>query len=162
MESDSLKNKHPLVTLYITNFNYADYLEIAITSVLNQSFEDYELIIIDDGSTDNSRDILEKYYSNENISLIYQKNKGLNKTNNIALKRSRGKYIMRLDADDYLVPDALEKMVDIMDANPEFALVFPDYYLIDEKNNIIGQVKRHDFTTGVTLFDLPATWCLHL
>jgi glycosyltransferase involved in cell wall biosynthesis len=146
----------PLITVYITNFNYADYIENAINSVLHQSFKDFELIVIDDGSTDKSLEILETYKRNKNISLVYQKNKGLNKTNNVALRLGRGKYIMRLDADDYLVPDALEKMVGKMEANPEFALVFPDYYLIDEKNNVIGQVKRHNFTTGVTLFDLPA------
>ncbi|MEM6724140.1 MAG: glycosyltransferase family A protein, partial [Bacteroidota bacterium] len=100
----------PLLTVYITNYNYEAYIKQAIESVLNQSFQNFELLIIDDGSTDNSRDIIESYKDHEQITIIYQQNKGLNVTNNIALRLAHGKYIMRLDADDYLTADALEKM----------------------------------------------------
>src|SRR5437867_1266985 len=97
----------PLVTVYITNHNYGRYLEQAIKSVLNQTQQDFELIVIDDGSTDDSRSIIERYADHPKIRPIFQENRGLNISNNIALRAARGQYIMRLDADDYLDENAL-------------------------------------------------------
>ncbi len=149
-------NRFPLVTVYITNYNYANYLEGAIQSILNQTFQDFELIIIDDGSTDCSSEIIKRYEDRPNIFIIFQKNKGLNKTNNVALKLARGEYIMRLDADDYLDLRALEIMINELKRNPEVCMIFPDYYLIDEEDKIIDQVRRHHFKKNVSLYDQPA------
>lgn len=146
----------PLVTVYITNYNYGLYIESAIQSVLNQVYKNIEVLIIDDGSTDNSREIIEKYRSVENIEIIYQKNKGLNATNNVALKIARGKYIMRLDADDYLELSAVAIMTAILEADPELGLVFPDYYYVDANGNVTGQERRHHFDDEVSLYDQPA------
>ncbi len=148
--------KEPLVTVYITNYNYGKYIRQAIESVLSQTFQDFELIIIDDGSTDNSKDIIEEYANNPKIKIIYQQNKGLNVTNNIALKVAKGKYIMRLDADDFLHPEALEKMVTALEKDNELGLVFPDYYIVDAEGNIINEFKRHSFDKEVSLLDMPA------
>jgi CMP-N-acetylneuraminic acid synthetase len=150
------RQKSPLVTVYIANFNYADYLEQSIQSILKQTFQNFELLIIDDGSSDNSRDIIRRYDELDRVYCIFQSNKGLNKTNNVALKFSRGKYLIRLDADDYMDEHALEIMVSDLEQNPECAIVFPDYYLIDEKGNITGQIRRHDFNREVSLADQPA------
>ena len=146
----------PLVTVYITNYNYGAYLEKAVESVLNQSMKDFELIIIDDGSTDNSREIIEKYKNRDGIRIIYQKNKGLNVTNNIALRTADGKYIMRLDADDYLESTALEKLSGRLEADPELGLVFPDYYLVDKDDNVLSEERRHNFDEEVKLLDQAA------
>ena len=105
----------PLVTVYITNFNYGSYIKDAIESVLSQSFKDIELIIIDDGSSDNSKEIIERYMQLNYVRVIFQKNKGLNITNNIAMRLARGKYLVRLDADDYFRKDALQKMCQKLD-----------------------------------------------
>lgn len=146
----------PLVTVYITNHNYASYIEKAIESVLTQTMNNFELIIVDDGSTDGSRDIIEGYKANDKISIIYQKNKGLNITNNIALRASSGKYIIRLDADDYLEADALEILCSELEADDELGLVFANYYYVDEGDNILGKEIRHDFQKEVTLMDQAA------
>lgn len=146
----------PLVTVYITNYNYGRYIKQAIESVLNQSLEDYELLIIDDGSTDNSKDIIELYRAIPNVKIIYQQNKGLNITNNIAMRVASGKYLVRLDADDYFVPDALEKMVNILEGDADLGLVFPDYYYVDANGNMIGEERRHNFNKEVSLYDQPA------
>jgi glycosyltransferase involved in cell wall biosynthesis len=150
------RQENPSVTIYITNYNYGAYLEQAIQSVLNQTFTDYELIIIDDGSTDDSKDIIGQYQKQKNVYTVFQENRGLNASNNIALNLSRGKYIIRLDADDYFVPQAIELMVSELNRNQDHALVFPDYYHVDEKGNIIEEIKRHDFTNDVSLYDQPA------
>jgi len=151
-----LKQQPPLITVYIANYNYAKYLNRSIQSLLNQTFQDFELLIIDDGSTDNSQEIIKQFEENEKVYTVFQRNKGLNRTNNVALKLSRGKYIMRLDADDYLDVHALEIMVSELEKNPECAIVFPDYYLIDEYDNITGHIRRHDFENNVSLPDQPA------
>jgi CMP-N-acetylneuraminic acid synthetase len=148
--------KSPLVTVYITNYNYGRYIQQAIESVLNQTFNDFELCIIDDGSTDNSKEVIEAYGSLPNVQIIYQLNKGLNISNNIALRIAKGKYIMRLDADDYLVENALEEMVNALEADSSVAMVFPDYFLVNEENKRIGHVRRFNFREEVTLPDLPA------
>ena len=147
---------NPLVTVYITNYNYGQFLNKAVESVIAQTFDNFELIIIDDGSNDGSRLIIEEYSKRKNIISVFQKNKGLSSSNNVALKMARGKYIMRLDADDYLAPQALEVMVSEMERNPEIALIFPDYYLIDIEGSVTGQIHRHDFQTDVNLHDQPA------
>ena len=148
--------KQILITVYITNYNYSKYIRQAIESVLNQTCQDFELFIIDDGSTDNSREIIEQYAENPKINIIYQQNKGLNITNNIALRLSNGKYIMRLDADDYLAPNALENMVNVLEEDNDLGMVFPDYFLVDQDNTVIAEVKRHDFKQDVQLYDQPA------
>ena len=146
----------PLVTVYITNYNYGDYLPEAIESVLAQTFEKFELIIIDDGSSDGSSAIISSYENDDRIVCIHQENRGLVHSSNVAMKLSRGKYLMRLDADDYLAPQALGILVSELERDSEIALVFPDYYLIDKQGNVTGQIRRHDFQTDVSLFDQPA------
>ncbi len=145
-----------LVTVYITNYNYAAYLETAIESVLVQSLQDFELIIIDDGSTDNSKEIIERYKTHSKVSIIYQQNKGLNITNNVAMRAANGKYLMRLDADDFLEKNALEIISDALEADSELGLVFPDYYYVNAAGECTGVEERHNFEKEVSLYDQPA------
>lgn len=146
----------PLVTVYITNYNYEQFIETAIESVLAQTIQDFELFIIDDGSTDNSKEIIERYRSNDKISIIYQQNKGLNITNNVAMRAANGKYLMRLDADDFLEPNAIELMSQTLEQDEQLGLVFPDYYYVDANGQKTGQEKRHNFEKEVSLYDQPA------
>ncbi|TDQ09927.1 glycosyltransferase [Pedobacter metabolipauper] len=146
----------PLVSIYITNYNYEKYIRKSIESVLNQTLSDFELFIIDDGSTDNSKSIIEEYRSNPKIEIIYQQNKGLNRTNNVAMNASSGKYFMRLDADDFLESNALEVMSSVLESDLELGLVFPDYYYVDANGEITGKEQRHDFEKDVSLYDQPA------
>lgn len=145
----------PKVTVYITNHNYGRFLERAIESVLRQSLQNFELIIIDDGSTDDSRAIIERYVGHPKVIPIFQQNKGLTVTNNIALRTARGHYLMRLDADDWLDENALAVMAGALDRDETLGLVFPDYFLVDEAGHITELVRRHDFQE-VTLMDQPA------
>lgn len=147
--------KGPLVTVYITNHNYSKYIKQSIGSVLSQKFRSFELIIIDDGSTDSSRDVIEIYRGNPKVKIVYQQNKGLNVSNNIAINLSRGKYIIRLDADDYLDENALLIMTNKLERDNELNLVFPDYYLVDEKGEVFSHERRHNFQQ-VTAKDRPA------
>jgi len=148
---------NPLVTVYVTNHNYGRYLKRAVDSLLIQSLQDFELIVIDDGSTDDSRQVIESYYSGHpKINIIYQQNKGLNVTNNIALRVARGTYIMRLDADDYLDENALLLMSNKLEEDKGLGLIFPDYFLVDADENILGLERRHTFEKDVSMLDQPA------
>ena len=147
--------KLPLVTIYITNHNYGKYIEKSINSILNQTYKNFEIIIIDDGSTDNSRKIIEKFSKNKKIKIIYQKNNGLVVSNNIALKTCKGTYITRLDADDWLHPNFLQIMVNTAIINKKCAMIFCNYYITNERGQITDQFYRHEFRK-VKLMDQPA------
>ena len=147
--------KQPLVTVYITNHNYGKYLKKSIQSVLNQSLKNFELIIIDDGSTDNSKKIINSYKKNKKIITIFQKNRGLVVSNNLALRLAKGRYIMRLDADDWLDSNAIEIMSNILERNSKVGLIFPDYFEVDKSGKILNLIRRHDFKK-VKLHDQPA------
>jgi len=152
-----LKNKenNPLVTIYITNYNYGQFIRKSILSALNQTYKNFELIIIDDGSTDNSKNIINKFSSLKNVKIVFQKNKGLNTSNNIAYGLSKGEFITRLDADDWLDENYLQIMVSKIKKNPDIGLIFSNYYLVDKKGNIVEQFFRHNFKS-VKLLDQPA------
>ena len=145
----------PKVTVYVTNHNYERFIRQAIESVLAQTFTDWELIVIDDGSTDGSRAVIKEFRDHPKARLVFQEQKGLNVTNNIAYRLSRGEYIMRLDADDFIAPEALATLCGALDRNPAVGLVFPDYYHVDVDGEIVELVRRHDFAT-VDLLDQPA------
>jgi len=144
------------VTVYIATYNYAQYIEKAINSVINQTMSDWELIVINDGSTDNTKKILEKFKSHPQIAIINQSNKGLNVTNNIALRLSQGKYIVRLDSDDYFDENALLILSNILDTKHDIDLVYPDYYEVDPAGSILKLVRRDKIGEEVELLDLPA------
>lgn len=151
-----IKNYNPLVTVYITNFNYEKYIGVSISSVLNQSYDNFELIIIDDGSTDNSKKIIETFEDSRIVKKIFNNNIGLNKSNNIAIKHAKGSYIIRLDADDFFQKNALKIFVDHIRKNKKSSLIYPDYYIINENGFRLSRVKRENFKSKVTMLDLPA------
>jgi spore coat polysaccharide biosynthesis protein SpsF (cytidylyltransferase family) len=136
-------NKLPKITVYIANHNYGQYLERAIKSVLNQSFQDFELIIIDDCSTDNSLEVMLKYSNHFKIKLLRNEtNLRLAATSNKALMKARGKYIIRLDSDDELCSEALEKMSKFLDEYEKVAIVYPNYFYESNGKSIIKKGKE--------------------
>ena len=146
-----------LVTVYILNHNYKDYLDEAISSVLNQTYSNLDIIIIDNGSSDNSREILDKYRdSKKNIRIIEQDNVGLVAANNIAIEKAKGKYIIRLDADDYFHPDAISILVKTLEDSPKAVLAFPDYFEISITGSILKRIQRFNFNDQVSLHNMPA------
>jgi CMP-N-acetylneuraminic acid synthetase len=146
----------PKVTVYMPTYNYGKYIREAINSVIAQKFNDWELIVINDGSTDNTKKVLEEFSGHEKIEIIHQERKGLAISNNIALRSSRGEYIMRLDADDYLDENALLVLSNILDTHPDVGLVYPDYYRVDRKGSIIDIERRKKIGEEAHLLDLPA------
>lgn len=146
----------PKVSIYIPTYNYGAYLQESVGSVLEQNYEDWELIIIDDGSTDETPAVLAKFEGNPKIRIHRQENQGLTRTNNKAIEMSRGEYIMRLDADDYLDENALLVLANVLDSKPEVALVYPDYYVVSEDGELVRLERRSKAYEEDELLDLPS------
>lgn len=121
-------------------YNGEKYLREAVESILNQSFRDFEFIIIDDGSTDETPEILKEYAKkDERIRIITNsKNIGLTKSLNKGIKMAQGKYIARMDADDISLPQRFEKQIEFMETNPVIGFLGTAYYEIDQQGRIIG------------------------
>ena len=97
------------ISVIVTNFNYDKWLRRCLRSLLNQNFTDYEVIIVDDLSTDNSRNILLEYKNYPNLKVIFNKvNMGVGASSTIGAKLARGKHLVRVDADDYVHQDFLK------------------------------------------------------
>ena len=116
------------------------YLCEAIESILNQTFTDFEFIIINDGSTDTSLDIIQSY-NNPRIVLINQSNAGLAKALNNGIKIAKGKYIARMDADDIALPLRFEKQVTFLDRNENCVIVGSNAIVIDRKGEFLFNSK---------------------
>ena len=114
-------------------YNAQEFLASAIESILSQSFKDFEFLIIDDGSKDKSKGIIEKYAKKDGrIRMISRPNKGLVKSLNEGLKEARGEYIARQDADDISLKKRLAVEVAYLDSHPKVGLVGSNYTIIDE------------------------------
>lgn len=143
MHEASLPNKEPmtapLVSVIIPTYNSAAYLREAIDSVFNQTFTDYELIIVDDGSKDNSPEIAREY--GDRIICVRQANAGVSAARNAGLRRARGRYVAFLDADDIWLPDKLSVQVAHLQANPSVKISGSSFHLIDGTGALLRTVR---------------------
>jgi glycosyltransferase involved in cell wall biosynthesis len=131
-----------LLTVLIPVYNGEKYLDSAINSILNQTFTRFEFLIINDGSTDHSEEII-RSYTDPRINYVKNDgNKGIVATLNIGLEMSRGKYIARMDADDIAFPDRLEKQLNFMLSNPECKLCGTNAIAINEIGQQAYKLKR--------------------
>ena len=156
MKKSKTSKTDELISVYITNFNYGKFIREAIESVLKQTYKNFELIIIDDGSSDNSKEIIKEYILNKKVRVIFQSNKGLNASNNVAIRASKGNFILRLDADDYLDKNALLVLYNDIKRSKKIALTFSDYFTVDTEGKILKLSHRHDFSKKNLLLDQPA------
>jgi glycosyltransferase involved in cell wall biosynthesis len=133
------------VSVIIPTYQSGRFISQAIDSVLTQTFKDFEIIVVDDGSTDNTREVINHYSSEGRIRYYYQSNHGPAAARNLGIRMSSGENIAFLDADDLWLPTKLEIQTKLLDENPAIDLVFCDSYVFNE--------------TGVqqkTLFDLSS------
>jgi glycosyltransferase involved in cell wall biosynthesis len=136
----------PRVSVIISTFNYARYVGAAIDSVLAQTFEDFEIIVVDDGSTDNTAEVLSRYGTK--IVTIRQANAGQGASFNAAFLRSTGEIIAFLDADDSWAPEKLERVVRAADAMPGAVLIYHQVAPTDASGKPVGPVWPRTILTG--------------
>ena len=127
------------VSIIIPNYNHAQYVADAINSVLNQTYHDYEIILVDDGSTDNSRDVIDAY--GDKVRAIYQDNQGLSAARNTGIRAALGAYIGVLDADDMYEPEFIGTLVTLLERQPDAGAVYCGYRFVDHLNAPLPQVE---------------------
>ncbi|MEJ7770119.1 MAG: glycosyltransferase [Chitinophagaceae bacterium] len=128
---------HDLVSIIIPCYNHGNYLGEAIESIIAQTYRHYEIIVVDDGSTDDSKAQALKY----EINYVFQLNQGLSAARNTGIKHSKGKYLVFLDADDLLFPDALSINLHQLKQNQQLAFVHGAYHKVFEKGSRIEKGK---------------------
>ena len=140
-----MKNKI-MISVVMATYNCEKYLPKAIESILKQTVKDFEFIIINDGSKDNSSKIITKYAkSDSRIVLIENKvNLGLIKSLNLGLEKAKGKYVARMDSDDVSLPKRFEKQLSYMNNHPETYLIGSSATVIDEHGEEIGAIKINE------------------
>jgi glycosyltransferase involved in cell wall biosynthesis len=144
------------VSIIITCHNYGRFLPKAIDSVISQTFDDWQVIVVNDGSTDNSAEVASRYEANEKISVLTLDGIGLAKAANRGIAASSGEYVIRLDADDYFDENILHVLTNILDRHPEYGMVYPDYYRVSKYGEIIDQVRQPKVNDEVKLLDRSA------
>lgn len=146
MMKENITTASPVVTVLMSVFNGEAYLKKTIESILDQTFSDFEFLIINDGSTDDTGAILEHEAKRDTrIKVFEQDNQGLVASLNFGLRKARGQLIARIDADDIAYPLRLEKQVAYMDDHPEILVLGSAITLIDEKGRT---VKEINYPTG--------------
>ncbi len=155
-----------MISLIITSYNYASYVERAIRSALDQSLDNskYEIIIVNDASTDRTEAVLENYLEECRVFNL-KENVGLAAARNFGIRKSKGQFVMFLDADDYIHRDLLYITKLHLEENNQLDAVCTDYWLVDERGNHIkhmsskeepiacGILFRKDFLFNIGLYD---------
>ena len=146
------------VTVIITNYNKSKYLEQSINSVINQTYSSWELVIVDDGSTDNSVNILDKFIKNKKIQIIkLNKNKGVSFCRNLAIRFTNKKYLAFLDSDDFWFKDKLKDQIFFMKKN-NYDICYTNYLFLDELKkkefkveNIVDKLNYQSFLKDTSI-----------
>ena len=151
-------NSTPLVTVYVPCRNYGHFLKQCIESVFSQLYTNWELIIVDEASIDDTASVAQDFCRQRPDDINFIQNEtatGLQKLANTVLSIAKGKYMVRLDADDWLDECALLVMVSKLETTPDTGLVYGNYFYTDIDGNIIGTERRHKLGDEDTVGHLP-------
>jgi len=132
----------PKVTTVIPVYNREKYVGEAIDSILAQTYPDFELLVIDDGSTDRSREVVRLYHDPRIRLVCNETNEGIPKTRNTGVRLARGEYLAFLDSDDWAYPERLAKQVAFLDSHPDYAAVGTWIEWMDEEGRYLRRAKR--------------------
>ena len=126
-------------------YNTEKYLEKCLDSLLNQSYSNFEVLAVNDGSTDSSEEIIQQYLGDSRFKLITQENKGLGGARNTGIQAAKGDYLVLLDSDDYITPDCLESLVDVIN-NKEYDVVIFDAIGVTEAGQQIQLFTNRNYS----------------
>jgi len=142
--------KNTLVSIIIPCYNHGQYIDEAIKSVEECQSDDYEIIIINDGSTDDFTNNRLIELKNEGYQVIFQENQGLGRSRNNGIKLAKGKYILPLDADNKVTPEFISKAKEILDSDPSISIVYTNRQLFGDSNDLlkVGEFNLFRITEG--------------
>lgn len=143
----------PLVSIILPTYNCAAFLPHSIGTILSQTYNSYEIIVIDDGSTDNTKEVL--YPFMQRIKYIrLEQNKGLPTARNIGIRSAQGKYIAFIDADDLWLPEKLQTDIEYFETHPEVSMVYSKHINIDEKGDDLNGNTKKQLPSGNVFIQL--------
>ena len=134
-------NSSPLVSVVIPVLNGACFIGKAIESIQKQSFKDLEIIVVDDGSTDNTQQVVKELTPAVNIRMLHQDHAGPARSRNRGIHLARGQFVALLDCDDLWLPEKLELQLGVMNNKPDVGLVHSDFEVINPEGQILHRVK---------------------
>lgn len=140
------------VSVVTPTYNRARFLPDAIASILAQTYADLELIILDDGSVDDTREVLEPFLADERVRYFYQENQGQSHARNRALGQASGDFVAFLDSDDVWSSDKLENQLAVFEAHPEVDIVHGDEALIDERGAVTSRRNMKRYSGRITRY----------
>lgn len=140
----------PRVSVITPTFNRANYLPIAIRSVLAQSYQNFELIVVDDGSTDETPTLMKEFLGDPRIRYFQQDNQGQSVARNRGIAEADGEFICFLDSDNAWVDSKLALALDAFEANPQVDIVYGDYMVIDAEGRDLGVNRMKRFSGRIT------------
>lgn len=133
--------KQPIVSVLMPVYNARRFLPAAVKSIQNQTLTDFEFLIIDDHSTDGSWEMLQRFASKDKRIQLFRNetNKGIVKSLNMIISKTRGKYVARMDGDDIALPDRFAKQVEVLESQPEMVACGGQEYILDEQGTIVAE-----------------------
>lgn len=134
----------PLVTVIIASYNHARYIEASIDSVINQTYKNIELLVVDDGSRDDSPAVLKRLQEQHGFDLRFQANQGLARTLNDAIARAKGDLIVPFGSDDIMLPHRIATQVEYMNGKPEVGICSANIETIDQDGNVMGAREQRN------------------
>lgn len=144
----------PLVSVVIPAYNCANYIGEAIESVWQQTFIDYEIVIVNDGSKDDSDKVIKQYFSQEigaKINYVYQENQGVSVARNHGIELAQGEFIAFLDADDYFLPDKLAAQLNVFQNKPELGLVHSGWRRVNDQGEPLQDITPWTYCPNLDL-----------
>lgn len=129
----------PFVSVIIPTYNRGKFIKKAIESVLSQTYRNYEIIVVDDGSTDKTGEVLKEFHGRSEIIYLYKENGGVSSARNMGIKKAKGDYIAFLDSDDTWMPQKLERQIEYISDNPEKVMVGTEFVIYDDSGNKLGK-----------------------
>jgi glycosyltransferase involved in cell wall biosynthesis len=150
-------SRSPRISVLMPVYNVQNYVSEAVESILNQTYSDFELLILDDCSTDKTADVISQFHDKRIRYHRNETNLGLSENLNVGIRISKGEYLARMDGDDISMPTRLEKQVAILDKHPEIGICGTSFQFFGTRNDTIIQPKQYDDIKIKMLFGCVVT-----
>lgn len=145
-------SNEPMVTIITPTYNRADFILQAVDSVLLQTYTNFEFLIVDDGSTDDTRDILQPVQADSRVRYFHQDNQGQSVARNLALSEAKGEFVCFLDSDNYWPAEKLEQQVELFSQHPEYDVIYGDIVFIDENDHEVSRKNMRRYSGHIAKF----------
>jgi glycosyltransferase involved in cell wall biosynthesis len=140
-----MSSQKPKITVITPTYNRAAFIKETIESVLAQDYRDFEYLILDDGSTDNTKEIVKPFLKDKRVKYLYHSNQGEAEAVNWGWQLAQGEYFTQVNSDDPILPSLFREMVKVLDKKKDVVVAYPDFYFIDEKGRTIKEIKNPDW-----------------